>query len=113
MEVIKMYPENLGKRDTYRIMNSNETKKMLDAEGSELEVVAWVIYEDDPDAKTGEVKKVLSIQTADGEIFGTISPTFIKEFEKIADYFGEDVGNIKVITGTSKAGRTFVSCDVA
>ena len=112
MEVIKMYHEDMGKRESYRIMNSNETKKMLDADGSELEVKAWVIYEDDPDEKTGDIKKVLTIMTEDDEIFGTISPTFIKEFEKIAKYFGDDVGSIKVITGTSKSGRTYVTCDV-
>lgn len=113
MEVLKIYPSDLGKRESYRIMNSMETKRMMDAEGSVLEVVAWIIYEDDPDPKTGDVKKVLSLMTADGEIFGTISPIFITEFEKIVKHFGDDVGNIKVISGTSKSGRAFVTCTVA
>lgn len=112
MEVIKMYPVELDKRASYKLMNSNETKKMSDADGSILEVVAWVIYSD-TDNKTGDEKKVISLQTTDGEIFGTISETFIREFEKIAEHFGNDVGDIKVISGTSKSGRTFITCDIA
>ena len=112
MEVIRAYPENMDKRMSYNLMNSNETHKMSDAEGSVLQVKAWVIYEDE-DPRTHEVKKVCSIQTADDEIFGTISPTFIREFEKIVNFFGGDVGDIKVISGTSKNGRTFITCDIA
>lgn len=112
MEIIKMYPEDMDRRTSFKIMNSNETSKMSDAEGSVLDVKAWVIY-NDTDEKTGEIKKVVSLMTDDGEIFGTISNTFIREFEKIADHFGNDVGSIKVISGTSKAGRTFITCDIA
>ena len=111
MEVIKMYPEDMDKRTSYKLMNSNETKRMSDADGSILEVKAWCIY-NDIDTKTGDEKKVVSVMTNDDEIFGTISETFIREFEKIADHFGNDVGSIKVITGTSKAGRTFITCDI-
>lgn len=111
MEIIKMYPEDMDRRTSYKIMNSNETFKMSDAEGSVLDVKAWVIY-NDTDEKTGEKKKVMSLMTDDGEIFGTISNTFIREFEKIADHFDNDVGSIKVISGTSKAGRTFITCDI-
>lgn len=112
MEVIKQYPENMDRKSAYRLMNSNAAKKMLDAEGSQLEIVAWVIYEDS-DESTGEIKKVLSLITTDGEIFGTISPTFIREFEKMADYFGDDLTEISVISGKSKSGRTYITCDIA
>lgn len=112
MEVIRQYPEDMDKKTTYKLMNSNSTKKMLDAEGSQLEIGAWVIYEDS-DNTTGEVKKVLSLGTTDGEIFGTISSTFIREFEKMADYFGDDLTDIKVISGKSKSGRTYITCDIA
>lgn len=111
MEVIKSYPENLDKRELFRLMNSNETGKMSDAEGSVISPRAWVIF-NDADAKTGEVKKVVVIDTKDGELFGTISNTFITEFEKIVDYFGGDPGDIKIISGESKAGRTYITCDI-
>lgn len=112
MEVIKQYPEDMDKKTAYKLMNSNATKKMLDAEGAQLEIAAWVIYEDQ-DNTTGEIKKVLSLGTTDGEIFGTISPTFIREFEKMADYFGGALTDISVISGKSKSGRTYITCDIA
>lgn len=111
MEIIRQYPEELNKKTAYKMMRSPEIKKMMDADGSILELVSWVLY-NDTDEQTGEIKEVLSILTADMEMFGTISPTFIKDFKEIADYFGDDVGNIKVISGKSKNGRTYITCSV-
>ena len=56
--------------------------------------------------------KVLVIEAA-GEMFGTISKTFIREFTALVDEMGEDLGDIKIITGTSKKGRDYVSCELA
>ena len=52
------------------------------------------------------------IKTIDGEMFGTISDTFKREFGDIVGFFGDDVGAIKVISGKSKAGRNFITCSV-
>lgn len=110
MEVIKKHPEDMNKREEYKLMNSNETKKMSDAEGSVLNPKAWVLYEDT--TPTGEIKKVITLITEDGEIFGTISESFINAFERIVDFFGGEIGEIKVVSGTSKAGRTYITCDI-
>lgn len=112
MEVIKQFPENMDKRTSYKLMNSNEVQKMSDAEGSILETKAWIIFMDE-DSKNGEPKKVIAILTEDDEIFGTISETFIREFEKMVDHFGSEIGAIKVVGGKSKAGRNFITCDIA
>lgn len=112
MDVKTVYPEKLDQRSIYKLVKSAEVHKMVDAAGSELEVVKYVIF-DDTDSKTGEVKEVLTIETEDGEMFGTISPTFIREFKDIVKFFDGEVGNIKVITGTSKGGREFVTCSIA
>lgn len=111
MEVIRKYPEDMSTREAYKLMNSNETKKMSDAEGSVLNPKAWIMYED-VTAKTGEIKKVVSLITEDGEIFGTISESFINAFERIVDFFDGEVGEIKVVSGVSKAGRTYITCDI-
>lgn len=111
MEIIKMFPEDLNKREQFKLMKSPSVNRMQDAEGSVLEVAAWIDYTD-ADPRTGEIREVLTIKTVDGEMFGTISATFLKEFKEIVDYFGDDVGMIRVITGQSKAGRTFVTCSV-
>lgn len=111
MEIIKKFPEDLNNRAAYQMMKSPEVKKMKDATDSILEVAAWIKYSD-IDTKTGEVKEILTISTIDGEMFGTVSATFQREFEDIVNFFGSDVGAIKVLTGKSKAGREFITCTV-
>lgn len=111
MEVIKMFPEDLDRREQYKLMKSPYVNRMQDAEGSCLEVAAWINYTD-VDLKTGEGREILTIKTVDGEMFGTISPTFQNEFKQIVEYFGSDVGMIRVITGQSKSGRNFVTCAI-
>ena len=111
MEVIKKYPEELSSRQAYKMMKSPDVKKMSDADGSILEVKSWIKYSD-IDQKTGEVKEILTLETNDGEMFGTVSPTFQREFNDITEFFGDDVGAIKVTSGTSKSGRNFITCTV-
>ena len=104
MNVIKQFPETLDKKTAYRMMKSPEVKKMVDAAGSVLEVKSWLIF-------TDTNYSVLTIETVDGEMFGTISESFMKAFEEITTFFGDDVGAIKVIARQSKAGRTYLTCD--
>lgn len=111
MEVTKKFPENMDARTQYKLIKSPETKKMSDAVDSVLEVKAWMSYSD-VDSKTGEVREILAIETVDGELFGTISATFRREFADIVNFFGDDVGAIKVVGGKSKAGRDFITCTV-
>ena len=111
MELIKVFPEELDQRTIYKMMKSPDVKKMSDAEDSILEVKSWVKYMD-TDTKTGEVKEILTLGTVDGEMFGTVSETFKREFDDIVSFFGDDVGAIKVISGKSKAGRNFITCSV-
>lgn len=111
MEVIKKFPENMDARTQYKMMKSPDVKKMSDAADSILEVKAWINYED-IEEKTGEIKSILAIETADGEMFGTVSPTFMREFFEITKFFGDDVGMIRVVGGTSKSGRNFITCTV-
>lgn len=111
MEIIKKFPETMNERTVYKMMKSLDVKKMLDAEDSILEVKSWVKYSD-IDTKTGELKEILTLETVDGEMFGTVSETFKREFDDIVSFFGDDVGAIKVIGGTSKSGRKFITCTV-
>ena len=111
MELTKAFPAELDQRTIYKMMKSPDVKKMSDADGSVLEVAAWIVYTD-ADSRTGEVREVLTIQTTDGEMFGTVSGVFQREFKDITKFFGDDVGTIKVISGKSKAGRSFITCSV-
>ncbi len=111
MELIKKFPETMNDRAVYKLMKSPDVKKMSEAVDSILDVAAWINYED-TDEKTGEVKSVLVVATKDGEMFGTISNTFMREFADITKFFGDDVGEIKVIGGKSRAGRSYITCTV-
>lgn len=111
MEVIRKYPESMNARTAYKMMKSPDVKKMSDAEDSILEVRSWIKYTD-VDNKTGEIKEILTLETTDGEMFGTVSETFKREFEDIVSFFGDNVGEIKVIGGTSKSGRKYITCTV-
>lgn len=103
---------NLTPKEIYNLTMSPKTFKMKDAIGSRIEIEAWALYED-VNKKSGEIQEVLAIMTPDGEIFATNSPTFKDDFFQMQELFlgmGETVHAISVISGTSKAGREFVSC---
>ena len=107
-ELLRSYPENMGKRTSYALMKSTNVNKLSSIAGSVITPEAWALFED-TDLKTGELRKVLTIK-ADGELFGTVSKTFIDAFEDIVNFFGGDCGQIHVVGGTTKAGREFITC---
>ena len=111
MDVVKKFPEDLDKRTQYKLMKSPMVKKMSDAVDSVIEVKAWLAYTD-LDSKTGEQREILTIETVDGEMFGTVSAKFRREFADIVTFFGDDVGAIQILGGKSKAGRDFITCAV-
>ena len=113
MNIVTIYPETPSKKVTYALTMSPKMRNMKELKGSTLEVSAWCKYED-VDAKTGELRPILSIMSTEGEVFGTNSATFIDDFEKMAQLFGPGgVDAIEVVSGTSKAGREFITCAYA
>lgn len=113
MNIIKMYPEKPSKKTAYNLTMSPKMRNMKELKGSTLDVEAWCKYED-VDAKTSELRPILSIMTPEGEVFGTNSATFIDDFEKMVELFGPDgVEAVEIISGTSKAGREFITCAYA
>lgn len=104
--------ENLTAKDIYNLTKNPRSQKMRSVVDSRIEVDKWALYED-VDKKTEELHEVLAIATPEGEIFATNSPTFKDDFLDMMSLFaemGETVHAITVITGTSKAGREFVTC---
>lgn len=107
MEILKMYPENPTKKQMYDLTCNPNNQKMSLCEGQTLEIAAWCRYVD-ADAKNGEARELFSIQTPEGEVYATNSPTVWREFERMVDMFGPDgVTAIQVTSGTSKNGRKF------
>ena len=105
MNIIKSFPEELSRRDAYKLTESQTTRKLIELAGSIIEPEKWVLFED-------EEKTVLTIE-ADGELYGTISGTFIDAFIKAFDNLGSDMGPIRIVTVTSRVGRTYVTCELA
>ena len=104
MNILRNYPENINKRDMYKLTQNSSVQKLSKIAGSTITPEQWVLYED-ADIKSGEMRKVLVI-AADGETFATVS------FEKAVDNLGEDLGEIMIASGTSKAGRDYINCEI-
>lgn len=109
MEIKKIYPESAAtdKRLVYKLTRGENTtiqKKV----GTEITPAAWCIR-DDTNSKNEDVT-ILSVMDYSGVVYSTISATFIREFDAIAELMGEDDYSIMVTTGKTKAGRDFMNC---
>lgn len=99
---------NLKPHELYQMVNGNDIKRMRDVAGQTLQLAGWLIFEDEkPD---GEVSTIVTIRTAEGEIYATNSPTFRRSFESMTAFF-DTVDAIRVVSLTSKKGRPFITCD--
>lgn len=105
---------NLSPKDAFKMANSNSSGKMIDKAGQTVEIDQWLYATTSEIDEDGEVhaKDVLYIKDKNGEIRGSVSPTFTKAFMNIADTFGDDFSTILIVKGTSKNGREFVTCDL-
>lgn len=112
MEIKSSYPETMSKKQQYNLTLSPKTQKMKDAKGGVLDVSAWCVYEDTDN--DGEARRVLAIETPEGETYATNSATFQTDFAAMVALFGPGgVDRIEVISGTSKAGREYITCAYA
>lgn len=107
MEITRTSSTELSKMDIYQMTKSPEIGKMKTAEGQTLDIAAWVEYKDTD--KDGNEHEVLSIKTADGDTFATNSATFIRAFNECLDIFGGDFKRVKVASGVSHNGRTYLT----
>lgn len=99
-------------KDVAQMTMSSDIQRMKDNVGSLLSIDKWLIYEDGED---DDVKTILSIRTAEGEIFATNSSTFQREFQRLNDLYaqmGQELDEIVIKAGTSKGGREFITCGV-
>ena len=92
MTIVKA-SDNLTTKDIYLLTMNPNTQKMKDAKGERIELN--------------------SLATSNGKTYATNSPTFIDDFMSMMELFtnaGETVPAITVSSGTSKAGREYISC---
>lgn len=108
MEIIETNKE-LTKEEKYFLTKAQDVQKMTEAVDQTLDLVAWAIYKDYN--SDGEEVELFSMLTEDGDKFATNSSTFISAFREILDIFEpSEVKRIKVMSGTSKNNRTYVTC---
>lgn len=111
MELLKTNKE-LSKKEIYFLTKTQDAQKMTEAADQELELTSWAIYKDHN--ADGEEVELFAMRTVEGETFATNSPTFISAFRDILDVFGpEEITKLKVMTGTSKNNRTYITCAYA
>lgn len=114
MKILRTSNNNMTAATVYRLSKSPAIRKLSDAAGQTIEIAEYVFYEDVN--ADGKPQTICSIRTTDGDVLATNSSTFVREFSDMIDMFedmGEQVKAIKIVQGTSKGGRTFITCDVA
>ena len=101
--------KELTKEEKYFLTKAQDVQKMTEAVDQILDLSAWAIYKDtNADGKEVELFAML---TEDGDKFATNSATFIGAFREILDIFEPaEVKRLKVMSGTSKNNRTYITC---
>lgn len=110
MRIINQSKE-LTMMQKYALTKNPLGKTMKEAVGQVIEIDIWAIYED-KNAKAEDVT-ILALRTKEGDIFRTISETFINAFDDICDLacdMGEEVKMIKPVSGLAKSGREYITC---
>lgn len=100
----------LDKRETYALTRGQSISMKDVEDGVEIQPDAWLLYSD-TNSKGNEVE-ILAIKDAGGNIFTTNSATFKDEFAYIADLMSGEEYAVRVIKRQSKAGRTFITCEL-
>lgn len=110
MAIIKNYPADLDKATKYDLMRNPKMQKLSTAKGQRLTVIAYMLREEENN--DGEIVKILSLKTKEGDLFATNSPVCIREFEAVIDCLDGDEPefDLAVIDGVSRGGRHYVTC---
>ena len=98
-------------QEIYLVTMSPKADSVRNHVGERFDVAAWLLFED-VDKKSGEVHKVLSVLTPENDVLSTISPTFQADFMDMADLLHNKFSFL-IISGKSRAGREFITCDLA
>lgn len=109
MEIINKSRE-FNKAETYKLTRGTSINAK-DAIGKEFGVDGYIIY-NEVNSK-GEEVEILAILSTEGDVISTMSTTFKREFDFIHELMDGDPYTIRVIGGTTKSGRDFVSCELA
>lgn len=110
MEIIRKSGE-LSKREIYNMTRSPEIQKMSDCVGEIVDVEKFVLYSDTN--ADGHDQEILSVMGKNGLVYATNSQTAKKEFLYIDDLMEGEPYAVKIVNGTSKNGRTYITLTLA
>ena len=111
-KVLKMSGE-LTPAQIYLLTMSPKSQRVSDNIGVVINVKAWALFED-VDKKNPEVTRdILAFIDDEGSVYATVSETFKSEFFDMLEVMGGSVPAIEVVGGTSKNGRSYVTCTLA
>ena len=109
MEIIKQVGE-FTKGEVFNVTQGS-TAKISDMVDTIIEPAGWILYRDEN--VKGELQEVLVIKDGEGNLSATISNTFISQFLKMYKFMEGENYSIRIVGGKSKAGRNYITCEVA
>ena len=110
MNILWKSSDLLDKRSMY-IHTRGSSVSLKDVEdGTIIDPLEIVVYEDE-NAK-GEIQTITSVISTDGKHYATNSRFFREELGNIFNIMAPDPFQIRVKKNVSKAGRTFVTCEL-
>ena len=102
------YPlDELSKEQVYRHTVARGTSLKNVDDGTKITIMEIVCYEND------DGDKIISILDQNNEHYVSKSGIFREELAKIIDIFGDSGITIKIRKIVSKAGRSYVTCELA
>lgn len=113
MEILRKSKEELTKYELYKLTKSNAITSMKNCENRQLiKADAYIIYKDAD--RNGEILELVAIMDGiTGDVYVAQSKTFKESFENILEFTDpEQEMYIRVLKGLSRAGRTFINCDL-
>lgn len=111
MITINSTSRELTKVEEYLMTSSPAIKVMNSLEdGTSLPVLAHLQFTDTKD--NGDVVEILSVLTEGNVVYSCQSQTFKRSFLDIAEIMGDTPYAIIKTSGTTKAGRPFINCEL-
>ena len=110
MNIINTNKADMSKRDIYALTRGQSISLKDVENGEEITPDVWALYTD-INSKGNEVE-ILAVKDVAGNVFTTNSPTFKDEFAYIAELMSGEQYDIRVVKRESKAGRTFITCEL-
>lgn len=107
MVTVKRSSRELNKVEIYRMTLDNSITSCKDLEdGFEIEVDAWLEYEDEKE--NGKVEEIFAILATDGAVYACTSKTFARNVLEISDVFDGEIFTVVKKSGVTKAGKNFI-----